>query len=182
MTDLLETDESLPPKPWSRRLLRYVETGGCRYWPWRSVSPDWWLESPDLPEEAPGFVLQDLEGNSVALDDFQGRPVVLNFWATWCGPCQIEIPSFSQFADDNPDVVVLGVAMDGSPEELTRAAQEMGIRYPVVLANPEIKEAYGVTTLPTTVIIDPAGEVHSAHTGMMLVPNRSGKPVIGKWC
>lgn len=171
MPDLLETDESLPPKPWSRRLLLV-----CRDWGLSLLAVallfhligGW--RAPDLPEEAPGFVLQDLEGNSVALDDFQGRPVVLNFWATWCGPCQIEIPSFSQFADDNPDVVVLGVAMDGSPEELTRAAQEMGIRYPVVLANPEIKEAYGVTTLPTTVIIDPAGEVHSAHTGMMFGP------------
>ena len=171
MTDRLDPDGSAATKSWTRRLLLV-----CRDWGLSllvvavlfHLIGGW--RAPDLPDDAPGFVLKDLDGNSVALDDFQGRPVVLNFWATWCGPCQIEIPSFSNFADQNPDVVVLGVAMDGTPEELTRAAKEMGIRYPVVLANSEIKEAYGVSTLPTTVIIDPKGEVHSAYTGILFGP------------
>jgi thiol-disulfide isomerase/thioredoxin len=126
--------------------------------------------APDLPKEAPGFVLQDLDGEPVALDSFKGRPVVLNFWATWCGPCRTEIPSFVEFAEENPDIVVLGVAVDGSSSELKAAAKQLGITYPVLLATQEIKTAYGVSTLPTTVVIDPEGEVSTAHTGMMFGP------------
>ena len=126
--------------------------------------------APELPNEAPSFVLEDLDGQPVALSSFRGTPVVLNFWATWCGPCRLEIPSFTSFAQANPDIVVLGVAVDGSPSELRMAAEALGIGYPVLLASEEVKQAYGVSTLPTTVIIDPNGQVHSAHSGIMLRP------------
>ena len=126
--------------------------------------------APDLPEEAPGFVLQNLQGEPVALDSFRGRPVVLNFWATWCGPCRMEIPSFSKFSEENPNIVVLGLAVDGTVAELEAASKSLGITYPVLQATEEIKAEYGVTTLPTTVIIDPEGEVSSAHSGMMFGP------------
>jgi len=82
----------------------------------------------------------------------------------------MEIPSFVSFAHDNPEIAVLGIAVDGSPAELKAAAAQLGIDYPVLIATPEIKEAYGVSTLPTTVIIDPSGEVSSAHTGVLFGP------------
>ena len=126
--------------------------------------------APDLPVAAPEFVLSDLDGNPVALSSFHGRPVVLNFWATWCGPCRMEVPSFSDFAEANPEIPVLGVAVDGSTSELRATSEAWGMTYPVLLASEEVKEAYGVSTLPTTVIIDPEGRVHSAHSGIMFRP------------
>jgi thiol-disulfide isomerase/thioredoxin len=171
LSEALPPSEEVEPTPLWRRALRV-----CRDWGLSlavvavlfHMLGSW--RAPDLPEEAPGFVLEDLEGEPVALDSFRGSPVVLNFWATWCGPCRTEIPSFAKFADDNPDIVVLGVAVDGSPSELKIAAQQLGITYQVLIATPEIKAEYGVSTLPTTVIIDPEGVVSTAHSGMMFGP------------
>lgn len=128
------------------------------------------LRAPELPDEAPAFSLQDLEGNVVSLTDLRGRQVVLNFWATWCGPCRVEIPSFSRFARDNPEIAVLGIAVDGTREELARAAEDLGIDYPVLIGTPEIVRRYGASTVPTTVVVDEEGRVKTAHVGVMLGP------------
>ena len=129
------------------------------------------LRSPGLPEEAPGFSLPTLDGATVALSELRGRTVVLNFWATWCGPCRVEIPTFSSFVDAHPDIAVLGVAVDGKPEALRQAAASLGITYPVLLADRPTLSAYRVSTLPMTVIVDPEGRVSATHTGLMLRPH-----------
>ena len=129
------------------------------------------LRAPDLPDEAPAFALSDLEGRTVTLAELRGRQVVVNFWATWCTPCRLEIPTFSRFARAHPDVVVLGVAVDEDVELVRRTAEELEIDYPVLLADPAVRQAYGVTTLPTTVIVGADGKVRSAHTGLMLDPH-----------
>ena len=67
-----------------------------------------WARAPDLPSEAPSFTLLDVDGNAVSLSDFAGKTVVLNFWATWCGPCRMEAPAFAGFARAHPEVPVLG--------------------------------------------------------------------------
>ena len=85
----------------------------------------------------------------------------------------MEIPTFSDFAEENPDVVVLGAAVDGTEASLKRAVKSLDIRYPVVRASQSVQRAYGVETLPTTVIIDGEGKVRSAHVGMMLGPQLS---------
>ena len=128
------------------------------------------LRAPSLPEMAPDFELVDTDGGTVRLSDLRGRPVVLNFWATWCGPCRIEIPAFSRYAEAHPDVVVLGVATDGTASELRAARKKLDIRYPVLVADRETVQAYDVHTLPTTVVVDAEGRVDSAHTGLMLGP------------
>ena len=129
--------------------------------------------SPELPENAPNWELTDLNGVQYKLSDLHGKTVVLNFWAEWCGPCKMEIPTFSDFAEENPDVVVLGAAVDGTEASLKRAVKSLDIRYPVVRASQSVQRAYGVETLPTTVIIDGEGKVRSAHVGMMLGPQLS---------
>ena len=129
-----------------------------------------WLQAPRLPNEAPAFALADLSGQTVSLEDFAGQTVVLNFWATWCPPCRMEIPSFSRFAEGNPEVPVLGIAVDGGPEELARARDEMGITYPILLADESTLAAYGVRSLPTTVIIRPDGTVKTSYAGMLFRP------------
>lgn len=128
------------------------------------------LRAPELPDQAPDFDLRTLEGERMVLSELRGQVVVLNFWATWCAPCRLEIPSFSRFAEANPDVLVLGIATDGSEAELRVASPQLGIRYPVLRADAATTAAYGVSTLPTTVIIDAEGRVHSAHSGIMLGP------------
>lgn len=128
-----------------------------------------WFRAPSLPDEAPDFTLKNLEGQEVSLSDYRGQWVVLNFWATWCGPCRTEIPAFSTFADENPDVVVLGVATDGDASTLKPAAEELGITYPVLVDNQGISASlYKVNTIPTTVVVGPEGTVETVHVGIMM--------------
>jgi peroxiredoxin len=129
----------------------------------------WFRPKPDLPDEAPDFTLLNLEGEAVTLSDYRGQWVVLNFWATWCGPCRTEIPAFSEFADENPDVVVLGVATDGKAETLIPAAQDLGITYPVLVDPDGISASlYKVNTIPTTVVVSPEGTIETIHVGIMM--------------
>ena len=129
------------------------------------------LRAPSLPPDAPDFHLLDLEGRTIALADFAGQTVVLNFWATWCGPCRMEIPSFSKFARQNPQIPVLGIAIDGAPEELRSAREKLGISYPVLRADAQTLEAYGISGVPTTVVVGGNGQVRSAHVGPLFRPH-----------
>lgn len=128
------------------------------------------LRAPDLPSEAPPFSLPDLDGSLVGLEDFAGQTVVLNFWATWCGPCRLEIPSFSKFATQNPNIPVLGIAIDGEVEQLRAARDNLGISYPILRADVKTLEAYGVSGVPTTVVVRGDGKVRGAHVGPLFRP------------
>ena len=115
--------------------------------------------------------METLDGEEWSLSDFRGKTVVLNFWATWCGPCRTEIPAFTEFAEENPDIPVLGIAMDGDqPAKLRRAVKQLGIGYPVLLADNDVKQKYKVSTLPTTVVVDKDGQVKDIHVGAMFKP------------
>ena len=112
---------------------------------------------------APDFELQNLEGKPVRLSDFHGKAVLLNFWATWCAPCKIEMPWFvdlqKQYAAQG--LQVIGVAMDDSgTETVAKFAKQMGVNYPVLIGKEAVGDAYGgVEFLPTTFIIDRQGKV-----------------------
>ena len=112
---------------------------------------------------APDFELKSLDGKQVRLSDYRGRAVLLNFWATWCAPCKIEMPWFvdlqKQYAAQG--LQVIGVAMDDSGEEtIAKFAQQMGVNYPVLIGKEAVGDAYGgVEFLPTTFIIDRQGKV-----------------------
>ena len=112
---------------------------------------------------APDFELQSLDGKPVRLSDFRGKAVLLNFWATWCAPCKIEMPWFvdlqKQYAAQG--LQVIGVAMDDSGEEaIAKFAKQMGVNYPVLIGKEAVGDAYGgVEFLPTTFIIDRQGKV-----------------------
>jgi len=129
-----------------------------------------WLRAPTLPERAPDFALADLDGEILRLSDLQGRPVLLNFWATWCGPCRVEAPAFSRFAQRNKGFVVLGIAADGPAARLRRARDELGITYVVLQGDRATLAAYEITTFPTSVLVDAQGRVAGAHVGLMLDP------------
>jgi cytochrome c biogenesis protein CcmG/thiol:disulfide interchange protein DsbE len=120
---------------------------------------------------APEFELRDTDGRTVRLSDYRGKVVLLNFWATWCGPCTIEIPWFVEFERRHKDrgFAVLGIAMDEDGWEVVRPFMErLRINYRVLLGNDEVARAYGgVDSLPTSFLIDREGFVARVHVGLV---------------
>lgn len=169
--ELVVRDETeAPPPPRSRwgwlRDLAVLVGGAVLVW----VGIGWW-RAPKLPEVAPDFSLPTLSGSHVSLASERGHPVVLNFFATWCGPCELELPTITDFAANNPDVPVYYLAVDGSAEALKAyaLAHQMPLSNVVRLDNPT-RDAYKPDTLPTTVVVKADGRIGGAHAGIILRP------------
>ena len=109
---------------------------------------------------AQAFELVDTQGKRHALSGYQGRWVVVTFWATWCVPCIQEIPEIAQFQREHPKVVVIGIAMDAdNPGKVKQFAQKLGHDYPLVLANRKVEAQLGdPKALPWTQVYDPSGK------------------------
>jgi peroxiredoxin len=112
---------------------------------------------------APDFTLESLDGKTVRLSDFRGKGVLLNFWATWCQPCKIEMPWFAELQKQyGPQgLQIVGVAMDdASPKEIGEFAHDLGVNYPILVGKEEVGNAYGgVQFLPATFYIGRDGKV-----------------------
>jgi peroxiredoxin len=114
-------------------------------------------------QPAPDFTLQSLDGKTVRLSDFRGKAVLLNFWATWCQPCKIEMPWFvdlqKQYGPGG--LQVIGVAMDdASPEDIAKFAKDLGVDYPILIGKESVGDAYGgLPFLPATFYIGRDGKV-----------------------
>lgn len=120
------------------------------------------------PKSAPAWELKDLDGKSVKSSDFQGKVVVLDFWATWCGPCKKEIPGFIELQEKygKDGLVVLGVSLDDGPKVVKRFAASNKINYPLVMSDDRMTKIFGdVEVIPTTFIIDRAGKIVGKHVG-----------------
>ncbi len=119
---------------------------------------------------APDFTLKDADGKTVRLADYHGKVVLLDFWATWCGPCRIEIPWFTEMERKNKDkgFAVLGVAMDDEGWKVVKPFMaELKMNYRVILGNDETAQKYGgIDALPTTFLIDKQGRIASVHVGL----------------
>jgi len=127
---------------------------------------------PDSQRKAaPEFSLKDVDGRNVTLADYKGKVVLLNFWATWCGPCKIEIPWFVDFEQKYKDrgFAVLGVAMDDDGWKIVKPyLSESKINYRVVMGDDSVATMYGgVDSLPTTFILDKDGKIASTHVGLV---------------
>jgi peroxiredoxin len=120
---------------------------------------------------APEFALTDSNGKQVKLSDYKGKVVLLNFWATWCGPCKIEIPWFKEFETTykNKGFAVLGVAMDDEGWETVKPyIQQKQVNYRVLAGTEQVSMLYGdVESLPTTFVIDRNGKIASVHIGLV---------------
>ena len=112
---------------------------------------------------APDFALQSINGKTVRLSDFRGKAVLLNFWATYCAPCRIEMPWFVELQDRYAaeGLQVVGVAMDdASPDDIEKFASELGVNYPILVGEETVGNAYGgVQFLPSTFYIGRDGKV-----------------------
>jgi peroxiredoxin len=118
---------------------------------------------------APDFSLTSLAGETVRLSDFRGKPVVLNFWATWCAPCRREMPALEQIWQQGGagDVVVIGVDQGESPQRVQRFIdEEVNVSFPILLdSDYKVGDAYFVRSLPTTLFIDPKGFIQEIRLG-----------------
>lgn len=119
---------------------------------------------PGVPETLPDFSLPDLKGVEHRLSDWHGRPLVINFWATWCEPCRREIPLLETLRRENKEtgLEVVGIAID-QPDPVRKLAKELGIEYPVLVGEKgglEAVTAFGMdTVLPFTVFADAQGRI-----------------------
>ncbi|MEO6910567.1 MAG: TlpA disulfide reductase family protein [Edaphobacter sp.] len=117
---------------------------------------------------APSFVRMDLQGQKVNLSAYRGRVVLLNFWATWCAPCLIEMPAFVSWQKQysKAGLQVVGVSMDDDAPPVRRAYAKYRLNYPVVMGDAKLGELYGgVLGLPVTYLIDRNGKIVKRYEG-----------------
>jgi peroxiredoxin len=143
---------------------------------WQTISPNAPAEakliaaSDRLP--APDFTLTDENGKSVRLSDAKGKVVLLNFWATWCGGCQIEIPWFRDFYAKykHAGLDVIGVSMDSDGWTSVRPyLKEKPIPYAIVIGDDATAKLFNVTAMPVTILIDRQGKIAATHAGIVSI-------------
>lgn len=121
-------------------------------------------------QTAPDFKVQDSGGNTVRLSALRGQVVLLDFWATWCSPCKLEIPWFMEFqtTHGSKGFAAVGVAMDDEGwENVKPYLEEHPINYPIVVGDLPLAKRYGVMALPVTLLIDRKGKIAARHNGLV---------------
>lgn len=135
------------------------------------VSPDNACALKDDPPMAPDFTLKDLNGNEITLSDYEGKMLVLNFWATWCPPCRAEIPDFIEVYSEYKDkgLEILGISVDqASPDQVRQFVDRNEMNYPVAMATRDLFRDYPLPeAIPTTLVIDRTGKIQYKKVGMM---------------
>ncbi|GAB1722176.1 MAG: Thiol-disulfide oxidoreductase ResA [Nitrospira sp.] len=138
--------------------------------------------APQVDDEAPNFLLKDSEGFNVTLDQFRGKVVLLNFWATWCGPCKIEMPAMEQLyrSFSRKEFEILAVSTDAQGTAVTRPfQQEVGFTFPVLHdADFRIGLQYGARQLPMTFLIDRKGIIRNRIPGARDWSTPAGKRLV----
>lgn len=123
--------------------------------------------NPAVGQRAPGFQLKDLQGNDVSLDQYKGKIVMLDFWATWCGPCRVTMPLLEQLQHEHPDAfTLLAVNVGDSPELVAPYVQQHRILARVLLdVEGKVGTAYGSESIPMQVLIDQKGIIRHIQAG-----------------
>jgi thiol-disulfide isomerase/thioredoxin len=120
---------------------------------------------------APGFTLTNLDGKKVSLSEYKGRPVLVNFWATWCGPCKVEMPWFEEFrkqyAAQGFEILGLADDVDAGKDAIAKVAQRAGVSYPILLTDGKVQTAYGgLDVLPMSFYVDRNGVIVEETAGL----------------
>jgi len=122
--------------------------------------------APSMP--APDFTLRSAEGGNLRLGEMRGRVVLVNFWATWCGPCKVEMPHLNRIYEKyrSAGFVLLGVNIDDDPRQASALATRMGLKFPVLFdTDKAVTRRYALDSMPGTVLIDRDGKVRHVHKG-----------------
>ena len=122
-------------------------------------------------KQAPAFTLTTLEGKKVSLADYKGRPVLVNFWATWCGPCKVEMPWFEEFrkqyAAQGFEILGLTDDADAGKETIAKVAGKAGVSYPILLTDGKVQNLYGpLEVLPMSFYVDRNGVIVEQTAGL----------------
>lgn len=132
------------------------------------------LEGDDATDSryvAPDFTLDRLDGEPVRLSDWLGKPVVLDFWATWCPPCEFQVPELNALYErhrEAGDLGVFGISIDeGEASEVRAWMEEKGVEYPVLLGDDGLARKYGALGFPTFVLVAPDGKIEWSHAGVI---------------
>jgi peroxiredoxin len=118
---------------------------------------------------APAFKLPLLTGGEVELEKLRGKTVILDFWATWCPPCEVQMPILDEVWRDRKDgdLMILGVSIDTDPPAtVARWIEERGFSYPIAAGDQSLAVQYGILGFPSLVVIDPSGQIQARHTGV----------------
>lgn len=120
---------------------------------------------------APAFALTSLDGKKVSLADYKGRPILVNFWATWCGPCKVEMPWFEQFrkqyAAQGFEILGLADDVDAGKDAIAKVASKAGVTYPILLTDGKVQTAYGgLDVLPMSFYVDRNGVIVEQTAGL----------------
>ncbi len=125
------------------------------------------VPAPEVGAVAPDFTLANLNGASVGLSELRGQVVLINFWATWCVPCRVEMPAIQARYNDG-DFAVLAVNFDESAEKVRAFADELGLDFPILLdPGGKIQELYRVRGYPSSYFVDTNGVIQFIHIGEM---------------
>ncbi len=119
---------------------------------------------------APDFALRSMSGPNLRLQEQRGRVVMINFWATWCGPCRQEMPQLNKLYDKYhaAGFVLLGVNVDDNPSHAAELAKKLGLNFPILLdTDKTVSRLYDLSTMPSTVLIDRDGRVRYVHKGYL---------------
>ena len=129
--------------------------------------------SPLMGKPAPDFTLETLDGKRVSLADYRGKPLAVTFWASWCGPCRLEMPVLTKLyrqahgADSNFEI--LAISIDDSKTDAENAARSMKLPFPVLFdPGGKLSDIYKVYAIPMLFVIDKSGRVASTHTGFQI--------------
>ncbi len=138
---------------------------GCSAGQLDSLRPSGTNRSAD---KMPEFSLKDTSGNLVSSAQFKGKVLIVDFWATWCPPCRVEMPHFQELYEKYKDrgLEIIGISLDVDPEDVKEYVKEIGINYTILMADNKVQKAFGgLLGLPTTFVIDRKGNIYKKYIG-----------------
>ncbi len=128
------------------------------------------MAAVQVASQAPDFTLHAMKGPNTRLQELRGRVVLVNFWATWCGPCRQEMPHLNRLHEKykRAGLVLLGINVDDDPANAASVAAKLGIQFPVLLdTDKKVSDQYDLQAMPSTYLIDRDGKVRYVHRGYL---------------